>query len=106
MELEKLKKTDLVKLARELRQEVKLLKKQVENVKTVELDDSKLPLLAHTYYRKGNNHIVDIFRYCPTNNNIKLVNRIEETNKALALYRLEMNIAEQIESQVLEERNE
>ena len=108
MKLEKLKKADLIKLARELKQENKLLKKQVDNVKNVELDDSKLPLIAHTYYQQGKIHIVDIFKYSPESNNVKLIKRIEESSKELALHKMDINVVESnIDNQIFKgETNE
>jgi hypothetical protein len=102
MQLEKLKKAELVKLARELRQENKLLKKQVDNVKNVELDDSKLPLLAHTYYKQDGQHIVDIVKYSPASNNVKLHKRLVESTKYLALHKMDINVAEHLDEQTYE----
>lgn len=104
--LDKLKKTDLVKLARELKQENKLLKKELENVQSGELDDSKLPLFAHTYYKDGDKHIVDVMKYSPESNNVKIVEKITETSKELALYKLEMVIADKFHQQVYERSKE
>jgi len=98
--LEKLTKKDLVALARELKQENKLLKKQLDNLQKGELDESKLPLFANTYYKKGNSHIVDIMKYSPESNNVKIVQQIKENSKELALYKLEMVIAEKMYQQV------
>lgn len=101
--LEKLKKTDLIKLTRDLKQENKILKKELENLKSGELDDSKLPLFAHTYYKKGNTHIVEVMKYSPNSNNVKVIQTIEEQSKELALYKLEMVIAEKFYQQVYNE---
>ena len=103
MQLEKLKKTELVKLARELRQKIKLLEKQVSNVKNVELDDSKLPLLAQTFYRQGDNYVVDVFRYSPKSGNVKPFKKIVESTKHLGLHKLDINVAELIQDQKFEE---
>ena len=104
-QLEKLKKADLVKLARELKQENKLLKKELENVQSGELDDSKLPLFAHTYYRDGDDHVVDVMKYSPESNNVKVIEKIVEHSKDVALYKLEMVIAEKFHQQVYEKEN-
>lgn len=101
--LEKLKKTDLIKLTRDLKQENKLLKKELENLKTGELDESKLPLFAHTYYKKGNMHVVEVMKYSPNSNNVKVIQTIKEQSKELALYKLEMVIAEKFYQQVYNE---
>lgn len=98
--LEKLTKKDLIALARELKQENKLLKKELENLKNGELDENKLPLFANTYYKNGNSHIVDILKYSPESNNVKVVQQIKENSKELALYKLEMVIAEKMYQQV------
>lgn len=100
MQLEKLKKADLIKLARELKQENKLLKKEVTNVKNGELSDDKLPLIAATSYKNAEGqYFVDILKYSPDENLVKLDKRIEETTSELALYKLEMVIAEQMVNQ-------
>lgn len=104
-QLEKLTKKDLVALARELKQENKLLKKELENVQSGELDDSKLPLYAHTYYREGDDHIVDVMKYSPESNNVKIIEKITEPSRDLALYKLEMVIAEKFHQQVYQREN-
>jgi hypothetical protein len=94
-QLEKLKKADLVKLARELRQENKILKMEVENVNNKELDDSKLPLTAATVYRKGDSeYVMEVLKYSPESSNVKLEKQMVESTKELALYRLQTVIAE------------
>lgn len=98
MQLEKLKKAELVKLARELKQELKAKKKEVDSV-----DPDKLPLIAQTYYRNGDDHVVEIFKYSPKNGQTVLVEKIVESNKELALYKLEMAIAERLMEQVYQE---
>lgn len=100
--LDKLKKADLVKLARELKQENKLLKKEVENVTTQNVDESKLPLTAVTCYKKADGDFrLDILKYCPDNSNVKVVKSVSETTRELALFKLEMVIAEDIMQQEL-----
>lgn len=101
--LENLKKSDLVKMTRDLKQENKLLKKEIESLKAGELDDNKLPLYAHTYYKNGNKHIVEVMKYSPESKNVKIIQKIEEQNKELALYKLEMVIAEKFYQQVYNE---
>jgi|11_taG_2_1085331.scaffolds.fasta_scaffold01085_15 hypothetical protein len=104
-QLEKLKKADLVKLARELKQDNKLLKKELENVQSGELDDSKLPLYAHTYYKDGDKHVVDVMKYSPESNNVKVIEKIVENTKELALFKLEMVIVDKFHQQVYERSN-
>ena len=103
--LEKLKKTDLIKLARELKQETKLLRKELENLQSGELDESKLPLYAHTYYKEGDQHVVDVMKYSPESNNVKVIEKIVERSKEIALYKLEMVIAEKFHQQVYKKEN-
>lgn len=99
--LEKMTKKDLVALTRELRAETKLLRKELEDLKAGELDEKTLPLYAGTYYNNGGKFTVDVLKYSPESNNVKVVDRIEESTKELALYKLEMVIAEKIEAQEL-----
>lgn len=98
--LEKLSKKDLITLTRELKQENKMLRKQLDNVNNSDLDEKSLPLFAGTYYKEGSSHIVDVLKYSPDSNNVKVVQKIKETSKEIALYKLEMIIAEKLFQQV------
>ena len=99
--LEKLTKKELISLTRNLKQENKFLKKELEKIKNGELEENNFPLFAGTCYKAGDKHVVDVLKYSPESHNVKVVQKIEETTKELALYKLEMVIAEKMHQQEL-----
>lgn len=98
MQLDKMKKADLVKLARELRQELKLTKKK-SGEKAVE----ELPLYALSQVTHNGVDKIIILKYDLDTGKGQVVDEIEEINKDLANYLFDKKVLEYLDNQVLED---
>lgn len=92
-------KTELNAKIRELKQNVKILTKELNDLKNGTISESKLPLVASSFYKQGELYYVDILAYSPESNNVSLKTQIVEKSKELALHKFDMVTAEMMDQQ-------
>lgn len=101
MQLDKMKKADLVDLTRKLRQELKSLKKTQD---TKESGD--LPLVALSQVRINGVDKIVILHYNIETGDAKVVDIEDQMNKHLSNLKFDESVLEYLDQQIVEDKND